>query len=111
MEQKTLPTSNTSLGLRVISFVICCTGIGSLILSGIALKLANKDKKLYLESPEEYSNYSQTKTARTIAIIGLILGALITLWLILTLISIGNNWEEFYEEIMNTYNEAIEDAQ
>lgn len=111
MDQKKLPNATTSLVLGIISFVVCCTGIGSLILSGIALVMANKDKKLYLESPQEYSNYSQSKNARVIAIIGLIIGAIITLWFIYVAVFIGENWDEFYQEFMDAYNEAIEEAQ
>lgn len=79
MEQKKLPNVTISLVLGIISFIACCfsSGFGGLLFSGIALYLANKDKKAAQPNPESYENYGQLKTARIIAIVGLIL-AIIT---------------------------------
>jgi len=107
MEQQKLPNATISLVLGIISFVACCfsSGMGGLILSGIALHLANKDQKLYLENPDDYYNYSQVKTARTVAIVGLILSAIIALMLIGMLIYFGGfeGYKEYVEEQMELY--------
>lgn len=93
MEKQKLPNVTISLILGIVSFVACCcsSGIGGVLLSGIALFLANKDKKTLQESqdPEIYENAGQLKTARTIAIIGLALGVLSLIVSIVYIISLG----------------------
>ncbi|WP_299215005.1 CCC motif membrane protein [uncultured Dokdonia sp.] len=91
MEQQKLPNATISLILGIISFIACCFswGIGGILLSGIALFLAKKDKKLYEENPDNYENYGQVKTARIIAIIGLILGILTLLMIVGMLVAFG----------------------
>ena len=61
MEQQKLPNATISIVLGIISFIGCCctSGFGGVVLSGIALFLAKKDEKKYIESPESYSNYGQ----------------------------------------------------
>ena len=78
MEKQKLKNGTTSVVLGVISFIGCCctSGFGGILLSGIALFLAKKDEKTYQENPDAYDNYGQVKTAKIIAIIGLILSAL-----------------------------------
>lgn len=104
MEQQKLPNANIALILGIISFIACCcsTGIGGLIFSGIALYLVNKDTKLYAENPEQYSNFSQLKTAKTIAIIGLVLAALTLIWGIYQIMAVGgiDAYMEQQKEIM-----------
>ena len=99
MEQQKLPNATTSIVLGSISFICCCfsAGIGGIILSGIALFLTNNDEKLYAEQPELYSNFSQVKTAKIIAIIGLVLGALSLAWSIYSIMSIGG-WDAYIEQ-------------
>lgn len=91
MEQQKLPNATISLVLGIISFIACCFswGIGGIVLSGIALFLTKKDKKLYDENPDQYENYGQVKTAKIIAIIGLILGILTLLMIVGMLIAFG----------------------
>ncbi len=107
MEQQKLPNVTISLVLGIISFIACCvsSGFGGLVLSGIALFLANKDKKTYLENPELYENYSQLKTARTIAIIGLVLAALTVILFIGALVFFGGyaGYQEWANEQMSQY--------
>ncbi len=105
--QEKLPNATISMVLGIISFICCCFGgFGGVILSGIALFLANRDKKRYAENPEGYSNYSQVKTARIIAIIGLILGAIVFIWSIINIIAVGG-WDAYMDQI----REAVEKAQ
>ena len=91
MEQQKLPNVTISLVLGIISFIACCftSGFGGVVLSGIALFLANKDKKTAAQDPELYDNYGQLKTARIIAIIGLVLAALMVVAFVGMLIAFG----------------------
>ncbi|UOY05977.1 DUF4190 domain-containing protein [Muricauda sp. SCSIO 64092] len=105
MEQQKLPNVTISLVLAIISFLCCCfsMGIGGILLSGIAFILLRKDEKLYLSSPESYSNYSQLKTAKIITIIGLVLGVLTLLWSLYQINQLGG-WEGYMERV----NEMME---
>lgn len=107
MEQKQLPNATISLILGIISFIGCCctSGFGGLVLSGIALFLTKKDEKKYAETPELYTNYNQVKTAKMIAIIGLVLSVL-TIGLYIYLVSTGK-----YDEMMKNYMEMIQEIQ
>lgn len=100
MEQQKLPNVTTAIVLAIISYVCCCfsAGLGGIIMSGIALFLTSKDEKLYKQSPEDYSNFSQLKTAKTLAIIGLVLGVLTLIWVIYSIIHIGG-WEAYQEQM------------
>ncbi|WP_340202739.1 CCC motif membrane protein [Ascidiimonas sp. W6] len=91
MEKQKLPNVTISLVLGIISFIACCcsSGLGGVLFSGIALFLANKDKKTYLENPELYENYSGLKTARIVAIIGLVLAVITLILTIVWIISLG----------------------
>jgi hypothetical protein len=91
MENQKLPNVTISLVLGIVSFIACCfsSGFGGVLLSGIALFLANKDKKTAGDNPEDYENFGQLKTARIIAIIGLVLGALMVLAFVGMLIAFG----------------------
>lgn len=86
MEKQKLPNALAVLILGILSILTCCCyGIIGLILAIVALVLAGKDKKLYLESPELYSNYSNLTTGKILAIIGIVLNMLTILlyvWLI-----------------------------
>lgn len=107
MEQKKLPNATISLILGILSFIGCCctSGFGGLILSGIALFLAKKDEKAYAQEPEIYSNFNQVKTAKLIAIIGLVL-SVITIILYIYMRSTGQ-----YDEFMENYMKMLEDMQ
>ena len=106
MEKQKLPNAIISLVLGIISFIGCCctNGFGGLVLSGIALYLAKKDEKTYAENPDLYSNFSQVKTAKIIAIIGLVLSGIIVA-IVLYMLATGQytemigRWEEMLEEI------------
>ena len=101
MEQKKLPNVTISLVLGIISFIACCCsiGIGGIIFSGIALFLANKDRKVLNESddPSSYVNAKQLNTARIIALIGLVLAALALILSIYQIVSAGG-WEAYQQQ-------------
>ncbi|MEM8763900.1 MAG: CCC motif membrane protein [Bacteroidota bacterium] len=105
MEKQKLPNVTTGLVLGIISFVCCCfsSGLGGVLMSGIAWFLLRKDEKRYMESPEDYDNYSQLKTAKIIAIIGLVLGVCTLFWTIFQIYQLGG-----IDGYMEKVNEAME---
>ncbi len=83
--QQPLQNATAVLVLGILSLVIC--GVG-LVLSIIALVLANKDLKIYNSSPELYTpgSLSNLKGGRICAIIGLILNCLIIAFYVVVII-------------------------
>ncbi|HEA28682.1 MAG TPA: DUF4190 domain-containing protein [Leeuwenhoekiella sp.] len=98
MEEQKLPNTTISLVLGIISFIGCCfsSGFGGILLSGIALYLANKDLKMAKPDPELYENYNTAKTAKIIAIVGLIL-SIVTAILCLVLLFIFGSVDAIQE--------------
>ena len=92
MEENKLPNATISLVLGIISFIACCfsSGFGGILLSGIALYLANKDLKAAQPDPQFYENYNTVKTARIIAIVGLVLAVITAIICIVFLIIFGS---------------------
>ncbi|UJH66872.1 CCC motif membrane protein [Allomuricauda sp. SCSIO 65647] len=109
MEQQKLPNVTTGLILGIVSFVCCCvsSGIGGILMSGIAFFLLRKDERTYASNPELYSNYSQLKTAKIIAIIGLVVGAITLIWTIYSIQKMGgiDAYMEQVKQIMEQYGE------
>lgn len=107
MEQRKLPNATIALILSILSFILCCftSGLGGVILAPIGLYLANKDRKLYLENPDQYDNYSIVKAARIIAIIGLVLSALLLVTAIGLLIYAGSS-----EDLRHMLEELLRQA-
>jgi uncharacterized membrane protein len=77
--QQPLPNATAVLVLGILSIVIC--GIG-LVLGIIALILAKKDTQLYNAGMEIYapSSYSNLKSGKICAVIGIILSGLFILF-------------------------------
>ncbi|MGB3774078.1 MAG: CCC motif membrane protein [Leeuwenhoekiella sp.] len=92
MEVQKLPNATIALVLGIISFIACCfsSGFGGLLLSGIALYMANKDLKAAQPNPELYENYNTAKTAKIIAIVGLVLALIIAVISVVFLIIFGS---------------------
>ena len=98
MEQQKLPNVTIAIVLAILSFICCCFGgIPGAILAGISFLLVRKDERRYSENPEQYSNYSQLKTARIIAIIGLVLGILYFIWTYYQIAQMGG-WDAYMEK-------------
>ena len=85
--QQPLQNATAVLVLGILSLLIC--GIG-LVLSIIALVLANKDMRMYRDSPDLYTagSYTNLKGGRICAIIGLVLNILGILGYAIALLSI-----------------------
>jgi len=103
-EQRTLPNATPVLVLGILSIVTCCCyGILGLILGIVALVLYNKDKKLYDENPSAFTNFSNLKTGRILAIIGIVFSALFLIYMawFISYIGLENiQDEEFMREKM-----------
>ncbi len=90
--QQALPNATGVLVLGILSIVFCfCYGIIGITLGIIALIMGNKAIKLYLSSPESYteSSYKNTKAGKTCAIIGLCLSSVYIIFLIVYIGIIG----------------------
>ncbi|AKA34061.1 CCC motif membrane protein [Flagellimonas lutaonensis] len=88
MNQQPLPGASTVLTMGIISIVgtvICCGPFG-IIFAIIGLVKAKAAEKLYQQSPDSYSDYSNVKTGRILSYIGL---ALSLVYLVLTIIYFG----------------------
>lgn len=83
MEQQKLPNATIVIILGIVSILgCCCYGLPGLICGIIGLVLYNKDKALYQQNPQLYSNFSDLNTGRILCIIGLIFGILFILYMI-----------------------------
>lgn len=88
-EKEPIPNAKVALILGVLSIAFCWWyGIPGLIMGIIALVLSNAAKKMYLFSPEVYSDASFKKVslARVCAIAGIVLNGIFFLLLIIRII-------------------------
>lgn len=96
--QVPLPNSTAVLVLGISSIILCwCQGIVGLILAVVALVLANRDLALYTTNPQNFTlnSFSNIKTGRTIAIIGLVLAGIFLFSIIIGLLFLGLNFALF----------------
>jgi len=103
-----LPNATLVLVLGILSIVFgCCPGFIGLILAIIALVLVRRDNDLYNQHPERYeeSTVNNLNAGRITAIIGLVLGAIVTLWVITVLSS-----EDFWQQYEQAMDKAMEQA-
>lgn len=96
MEKQTLPNSTLILIFGIISIVTCCCGgIIGLIFGIVALYLSKQAKEEYMAQPELYTGYSNVKTGRILAIIGIVLSAI---YLVMNIIFVAiYGWDGFQE--------------
>jgi hypothetical protein len=104
MEKQKLPNATAVLILGILSILTCCCyGILGIIMAVIALVLAKKDTQLYMANPELYSNYTNIKTGKVLAYIGLVLSILyllLVIWMLLTFGFEGMQDQQLMEEKM-----------
>jgi hypothetical protein len=75
--QQKLPNATAVLVLGILSIITCCCyGVLGIITGVVALVLAKKDTTLYNSNPSLYTNFSQIKTGKILAIIGIILSVI-----------------------------------
>ena len=90
-----LPNATATLVLGILSVVFGCFFIG-LVLGIIALSISKKGKDMYLQNPKEYSGYGALNAGRILAIIGVVLGALYTVYYIILVAIIGGSAFSFW---------------
>ena len=99
MEQQKLPNVTLGLVLAILSFLCCCFGgVPGAIVATAAFLILRNDEKKYIENPEIYSNYSQLKTAKIIAIIGMVIGVLYFLLSVYNIYQMGG-WDAYMEKV------------
>jgi len=90
MEEQKLPNVTAIIVLGIASIVLCwCYGVLGLILAIVGLVLAASSKKVYLQNPENYSDYGTLKTAKIIAIVGLVMNVIFLLLMVWVVSVIG----------------------
>lgn len=96
MEQQKLPNETAIIILGVLGYLCCCfAGLGA-IPAGIAFFMARKSESLYAENPELYTNISQIKTGKIVALVALILSILVMVrWIY---VFTTGDWEEAMEQ-------------
>ena len=105
MVKEKLPNSQSGLIFGILSIFTscCCGGVIGLIFGFIGLSKSNKAIAIHNENPDMYDGINNANTGRITSIIGLIIGAISTIWFIY-LLSSGQ-----YEMIMEQYQQVIED--
>ena len=102
MEKRNLPNGTAVLVLGIMSIVTCCCyGFIGLTLGIIAVVLANKDLKLYQESPELYLNYKNLSIGKVLGIIGIVLSSFFLIVVIYAVIFVGEaGLKKFQDNLM-----------
>jgi hypothetical protein len=89
MEKQKLPNATTVLILGILSIPACCFyGIG-LALGIAALLVAKQDLRSYRLDPDNYEGFGNLKTGRILAIIGIVLNALLIIFMIAIIMVFG----------------------
>ncbi len=108
MEQRKLPNTTLIIVLSIASIVLCwCYGVLGIILSVIALILANNSSKLFNANPEMYTDYGAIKTGKVLAIIGLVLNILVILMFLWVISILG--WDALMSGDEELIKERMED--
>lgn len=107
MEKQPVPNSTLVLVFGILSILTCCCyGVLGLIFGIVALVLAKKANEAYLQNPELYTGYSNVKTGRILAIIGIILSVLYLVATIVVLSIYGlEGIQEMQDEMMREYGQ------
>ncbi len=104
MENQFKPT--TIYVLSVISFLCCCFGGLGILLAAPAFIMANNKMKDTEANPDQYESTTvkAIKTAKTVAMIALIINAL---YFVYTGYALATGWDEIVEK----FNDALQQAQ
>lgn len=79
-------TATFVLGICSLAFSWFIVGF---ILGIIGVAISGKSKRLYFQSPNDYSGYGLLNAGRIMSIIGIILGALVILYFIIIVMILG----------------------
>jgi|SRR5690554_1998093 len=93
------------LGILSIVFSLCCVGFLGVIFAIIALVMASSATAMYNAEPERYTGYSNVKTGKVLAIIGLIISIITILITVYFFSTIG------YEGILEMQEEMLRDLE
>ncbi len=105
MIKEKLPHSQSALIFGILSIVTscCCGGFIGLIFGIIGLNNSKKAIAIHSENPEMYNGINNANTGRITSIIGIVIGAISTIWLIY-LLSSGQ-----YGVMMEQYQQILEE--
>lgn len=98
MEKQKLPNAVAVLVLGILSIPGCCFYCVGLIFGIIALVLAKKDTALYNANPDGYDGYSNLKTGKLLAIIGIVLNVLALIITIVVVVVFG--WAAMQDPVL-----------
>jgi uncharacterized membrane protein len=87
--QQTVPYAIAVLVLGICSLVFGCVFVG-LICGIVGCILASKGNQIYQQNPEAYTNYGMLNAGRIMSIIGIVLGALYTVYYIIFVAILGS---------------------
>ncbi len=91
--------------LSVLGFLCCCIGGVGFIPSGIAYFMANSQLQKAAADPESYEGMEGMNTAKIVALVVLIINVLYLVYSIYNIYTVG------WDQIMEQWNQAIEQAQ
>ncbi|EGV43937.1 hypothetical protein BZARG_2352 [Bizionia argentinensis JUB59] len=97
--------------LAIIGLLCCCIPGFGVILAGIAFFIAfNQIKKAQL-NPEEYDlkSVNAMNTAKTLALVILIINVLILVWSIYQIYSMGG-WEAYWGQFEEAFKQGLESS-
>lgn len=104
MNQQALPGASEALTMGILSIALtlfCCGPFGA-IFSVIGLNNAKKAKRIYEESPGEYTGIETARTGRILSYVGLALAGLMLIFfvlyigVILALLASGEFGDHYY---------------
>ena len=92
MEKQQIPNGTLVLIMGILSIIgCCCYGVPGLIFGIVAIILAGKATKIYMEAPEDYTGFGNVKAGKIMGIIGVVLIILMVVYIILIISYFG--WE------------------
>ena len=106
MEQERLNSALVYV-LAILGLLCCCIGGIGFVLAGAAFFIAQTQIKKAVANPEAYDLQSVKAmgTAKTVALVILIINILYLFWTIYRIATIG--WDNIMEEGMRAYEEAL----
>jgi uncharacterized membrane protein YbaN (DUF454 family) len=97
MEKQQIPNGTLVLVMGILSIVgCCCYGLPGVVFGIVAVILASKATKTYMEAPENYSGYGNVKAGKIMGIIGIVLSILMVLFYVWLITTFG--WETLQDQ-------------
>ncbi|MFD1015343.1 CCC motif membrane protein [Winogradskyella rapida] len=90
MEKQPIPNGTLILIMGILSIIgCCCYGLPGLVFGIVAIILAGKASKLFMEAPESYTGYGNVKAGKIMGIIGVVLSIVMVVLIIWMYTAIG----------------------